>query len=928
MAQITSHRVTIHPRIEPSQYRTRSFSLESYLRVTVAGAAFLGFACAAGYPVVARAQTPAAAPVTVETVVVRAQRRLLKEKNSPSASTEIGAGQIAQVGIQGSVASLLRNAPSVNVYQQGIGNSEPVISIRGVRGLETAETLDGVPMQDLLDGGTGAYLQNIIGGRYGLDQISGVTVYPGVAYPDENTFGTIGGTVAFDSLRPSNDGKIVVTGSWGSFKTYNEGIELDSGQFDSGLGTGDDGIKLMAKYSNEQTAGFVDNTPGRYNSFEAAFDKPYDDGLSKIQGTLLFNTGYGLYTDEPLPLPYLDQNGLYSNYPTSEDQASERNQYLTIYLKDDKYLSDLIPDIGATAFYLNSHSDSLSYGNINLYPAAGNPNPYSVGGALPFIQTVDGFLGSSLGLYGPGALWWDAAYYPYDGNAEYPAGTSACPAYIAAEYPTEASPCGYNSSLIVQQNHTYGFQPRITITPPDIFGIGNTIKLGGMIAKEVGPQSFDYFGATPNVPETATNNSGIFGATNAHTQRTIFQVYAQDKIDFLDDTLHITPGATLEGTQSSYEGTAVVNANPTVASCGGAAYYPCDYGPFKAEKWDRDALPFLNIAYDLDKILPIAKGASIYASMAQSALFAPVTDFSPNILLQGPPDASIVHLAEGGVQYDTSKLGFKADYFYQKIDRDFGFFQYQSGPAAGENFYDNFGQREIKGVEGAFTWQATPDFQVFGNASHQLDKYLVTSIDYVTVQEDQYGFVQKDSPATGVPDWLATFGVDYDHKSLLQPSDELNVRFDGQYTGHQYTSYDTNGYQCYPAVAKLQHLTCGTYAYYDFMAGQTLLDPDGGISPHTIFNIDASYTMATPSLKFLRQVTFDVNGLNIFGLRYFQYFYKQISPGTSECAVNSSGILTSGPYKGQAASNYCGPSFADGIPGEPAAVTFTVTAKF
>jgi iron complex outermembrane receptor protein len=70
-----------------------------------------------------------------ETITVRAQRQLLREKNSPSAVTELGAAQIQQTGVQGSVATLLRAAPSVNVYQQGIGNNEPVISIRGARGL-------------------------------------------------------------------------------------------------------------------------------------------------------------------------------------------------------------------------------------------------------------------------------------------------------------------------------------------------------------------------------------------------------------------------------------------------------------------------------------------------------------------------------------------------------------------------------------------------------------------------------------------------------------------------------------------------------------------------------------------------------------------------------------------------------------------------
>ena len=96
-----------------------------------------------------------------ETVIVKAQQRLLKEKNSPSAVTELGERQIQQVGISGSPQTLLRQAPSIYVYQQGIGDSAPELTIRGARGLETATTLDDVPTQDLLAPGFSSIANNI-----------------------------------------------------------------------------------------------------------------------------------------------------------------------------------------------------------------------------------------------------------------------------------------------------------------------------------------------------------------------------------------------------------------------------------------------------------------------------------------------------------------------------------------------------------------------------------------------------------------------------------------------------------------------------------------------------------------------------------------------------------------------------------------------
>ena len=287
-------------------------------------------------------------PSNTESITVRAQRRLLKEKDSPSAVTELGKAQIAQIGVQGSVATLLRAAPSVYVYQQGIGNNEPVLTIRGVRGLETAQTLDDVPMQDLLNGGTGSYLQNVLGGRFNLDQISGVSIYPGVAYPDKSTFGTIGGTIAYQTLRPTDKPYIDLTGSIGSFGTYNEGFEFNSGRLPDllggALGTGEDSPKFLVKYSNLQTNGFIDYTPARYNNMLFAFDKPYDQGLSKVQATVLYNTGNGLVNPEPIPIPYLQQNGMYSNYsPDQEfDTGAERLPFEHYPASDDTYINDYI----------------------------------------------------------------------------------------------------------------------------------------------------------------------------------------------------------------------------------------------------------------------------------------------------------------------------------------------------------------------------------------------------------------------------------------------------------------------------------------------------------------------------------------------------------------------------------------------------------
>ena len=874
---------------------------------------------------VSNAIQPSVSAGATESIIVRAQRRILKEKNSPSAVTELGSKQIAASGISGSIFSVLRQAPSVNLYQQGIGDNAPVLTIRGVRGLEIAATLDDVPTQDLLAPGSSS-IENNIGSFFSLDQIDGVSIYPGVAYPNKNTFGTIGGTIAYSTKRPENDASIDVFGGIGSFQTYKEGFAVNSGRIDSPLGTGDNAVKLLLQYSNLQTAGYIDDTAARYNNLEFAFDKPYDDGLSKFQGTFLYNTGSGYDEIEPVPVPFLNRNGLYSNYDTNTSQDFEQNKYLTVILKDDTYVNDYL-SVGATAFYLHNDNSSDTYANINVFQPAGDASYATVGGASPFINNSAGFgLG---GLFGPGTPNYLPGKYVYNPFGQYPIGSKYCPAALAAKFAAAGGtiPCGLNSELTIGVSDTYGFQPRATILVPEVYGINNTIQVGGLVAKEVSPTNKNYYGATSTVTQSAANLSagypvGPLGAYDGGTQRTIYQGYVQDKIELLDNTLHITPGVTLEGTYSDLTDSAIYdfNANDT----GGA------FVKFKQKKWDRDWLPFLNISYDFDKIFPVLKGVSAYGSTGESALFAPVTDFTPNGD-GSAPGASIVHLYEGGVKYDTSKLLLSVDYFYQKVDRDFGFYSAQSGPQAGQTIYNNDGQREFKGVEGAATWQVTPDIQLFGNGSHVLAKYLKTDFAFVTVSEDQYGIAIKGSPVTNVPDWLSTFGVDYTHKSTFRDGDTVDARITGLYTGKQQTTYDISGNAVFPNFPGLAPNTgvatpascasasapsaCTRFAQ---LSGATVYDPNGGISPFATFNLDLNYTLPTPFLPAIKRIKFDLNIQNIFNARFFQYYYKQVSP--SACVATKSNPV---------ASQYnCSPSFADGIPGQPFSAFFTVTARF
>ncbi len=152
------------------------------------------------------------------------------------------------------------------------------------------------------------------------------------------------------------------------------------------------------------------------------------------------------------------------------------------------------------------------------------------------------------------------------------ASSAGCPAQLQAEFAAagEPSPCGYNAEGNSTHSDAYGIQPRLTVTPPTLFGIVNTIKVGGLVAKERQPASHGYASVFPNVPELSQNEiwSTIIGSTGGFDggfQRTIYQGYLQDKIDFVGNTLHVTPGRTVEETDLADLGSKIFEGTPSAS---------------------------------------------------------------------------------------------------------------------------------------------------------------------------------------------------------------------------------------------------------------------------------------------------------------------------------------------------------------------------
>jgi iron complex outermembrane receptor protein len=834
-----------------------------------------------GGGVVALAQTAPATPAPVvvpgdgavadlnayqiQQVQIRYKKLILREKDIPNAISHITKQQIQAEGTLGSIQSVLRQTPSVNEYQSSPGQGVPVITIRGVRLTELTETLDGTPMTDILHGGQGAYLHNNLGSPVNLDQLEGITIFPGVAPPADQGFGSGGGTIAYHTLKPTAEKSAEVFGSYGSFNTSDAGFELNTGSINGQV----DGARALLRYDQGYSSGFIDDTNGRTQSMLFSGEKPYDNGLSNVGLTVIYNRAFGYLNTAPLPVDLQNQNSRSYNFPKSLTFSNEDNTFLTAILHDETYINPHLI-VGANLFEIHVGSTSLDYqegSSIAYNPAF----PYQITFQVPYF---------AYGPVGPTAVANGLSSIPnssftYDPFNFAPPGSD----------PTNPDSYTYGESAekIESHSNTVGFQPKANIFFPH-----NAITVGALIAKESsGGTSWMY--GNQYVPENIANAYSYGGGS----QRSVYQVYGQDKIDLMNDKLHFQPGVT------------VASAYTSVIS-----QFTLDNAPYKLQNWNVVAEPYIGVSYDLPKHV------TAYASYAKGADFADTTNYSPqtdangNVTGTSAPSPEIIHLYEAGLRYDTNQLYINADFYYQKItDADSFYTNYQTGQSTN----GNTGAEQFRGYELDTQYNATPSLSFFGNASFNQSNYLNSYFALDTPFEDQFGYVFKGDPLASVPNWLGNFGFSYN-------KDNFGARLTEEYTGQQFITYDipANVSPFPPNVTGApgcEDNSCLALATTPGYPNTIKALLSNGAVPYIkqpgflVSNLLLTYDLPVHG-RTLKKLHFELNLQNILDVHYYSHLFN--SPAE---IPQGGGFAVTPPYF----SSFYGP---------PRSITFEMSAKF
>ena len=205
----------------------------------------------------------------LQEVVVKGVRA---QKNAPYAIANIKKQQLEEFSKTGKeLPMLFSQTPGVMAWSEnGLGTGTTYMRIRGAGDSRINVTLDGVPLNSPEDQCVFWANMNSYGSLLGSVQIQ-----RGVG-TSTNGDGAFGGTVALSSATPLQTPSIEVSGSYGSYNTYNIG-----GKFSTGL-LWNHWI-LDGAYHQTNTDGFIHGTSGRSGSYYGGLSWVSDDVIVRYK---------------------------------------------------------------------------------------------------------------------------------------------------------------------------------------------------------------------------------------------------------------------------------------------------------------------------------------------------------------------------------------------------------------------------------------------------------------------------------------------------------------------------------------------------------------------------------------------------------------------------------------------------------------------
>lgn len=189
----------------------------------------------------------------LQEVVVKGVRA---QKNAPFAVANIKKTELNNFSKSGrELPFLFANTPGITAWSEnGVGTGTTHMRIRGAAGSRINVTLDGVPLNSPEDQTVFWVNMNSYGSL-----LKSVQIQRGIG-TSTNGDGAFGGTISLLTNMPSREKMLEITGSYGTYNTYNAGASFSSGLLWNHL-------IFDGAYHETGTDGFIHGTSGRSGSY-------------------------------------------------------------------------------------------------------------------------------------------------------------------------------------------------------------------------------------------------------------------------------------------------------------------------------------------------------------------------------------------------------------------------------------------------------------------------------------------------------------------------------------------------------------------------------------------------------------------------------------------------------------------------------------
>ncbi|MEY2336533.1 TonB-dependent receptor [Acidithiobacillus ferrianus] len=566
----------------------------------------------------------------------------------------------------GSIQSILRKVPGMNVLSSGPGNLSTATSsqftFQGFKSSQIAQNYDGVPITNPFDGGTGGTNNNHAYTPLTLGQISGVKVYSGANTPSQNGINSLGGTIDYLSKKPTNKFYAEISTEGGKYSGLG-GSTTESATINSGV-LPLAGTKIIASYSYTDAPSFMRNVYARINSYYLSAVQPYNNGLSQFSFVAAYNNENARMPYQ-VPIPLLNKYGNNFQWPSSVTYGNVHSHALTLIAgwKSiwNRYLT------GATkVYYEQQDNNRTSYAN-EAYASAQYPG-YLIYDGYPVRNVIEGFdTPSSVNSYDPVAQFGSA--------------------YAGSQYHN------YVDNITI-----LGAMPSIGIFLPH-----NYVKIGGNLMRSTYSIYENWYG-NYNVP----NIIGYNDAFHELATRDFYSAYAEDNISLLENKLHIYPG--IKAT--------IVDTNLTAQT---GYYY--QHGGENGNSYTF-LEPSLGVSYS--PLNPV----NIYFSVGQSFKAPNISAYYSGIGSSPIPSAIITQPEQVisynmGARYKSPIGGLTVSYFRRNFSKIFSDFY---NGETGQTFVYNNGTALYQGVTLGLSIPINQSVSLNGSYSYTSAKYTSLSV--------------------------------------------------------------------------------------------------------------------------------------------------------------------------------------------------------